>query len=104
MPARRGDCTSVRKRASRSGSSAVRTGAAATARRALKVRSSILVLTLSAEGFRSDRGIPGRPLCAVVRALLLFDERFHPDGVLNQVSVTAYRTGTASGTTHPTDV
>src|SRR5262249_60835185 len=81
MPARKGDCTSVRKRVSTSGSSAVRGGAAATARRALKVRSSILVFTLSAAGFGSDRGARGRSLGPIVGALVGFDQLFHPDGV-----------------------
>ena len=45
-----GDCTSVRKRVSRSCGSTVRAVACAVARRALKVRSSIYLVVLSADG------------------------------------------------------
>src|SRR5256885_15662976 len=50
MPARSGDCTNVRNRVSRSWGSTVRGAAGAVARRALKIRSSIYLVWLSADG------------------------------------------------------
>src|SRR5919204_4189950 len=96
MPARSGDCTSVRKRASRSPGSAVRTEAAALARRALKVRSSIVALTLSGWGGCSDRSTARPPAAAVVVALVALDQRLHLHGVVFPVAVTENGTGAAA--------
>src|SRR5262245_579164 len=96
IPARRGDCTSVRNRASMSDGSDARTGAAATARRALKVKSSILVFTLSAGEVGSDRGARRTPGGAVVGILVLLNQRLHPNGVAFRMPVTADRAGAAA--------
>src|SRR3954453_10736101 len=97
MPARSGDCTSVRKRASKSAGSAVRTDVAALARRALKVKSSILAFTLSARWDASDRGRGRAAGGAVVGILVLFDEVLPPPRLPLTVPVAADRTGPAAG-------
>src|SRR4051812_19872810 len=96
MPARSGDCTSVRNRASKSAGSAVRTDVAALARRALKVKSSILAFTLSAWWDASDRGRGRAAGVAIVLILVLFDESLHADRIPLAVPVAADRTGAAA--------
>ena len=84
MPARSGDCTSVRNRASRSAGSAVRTAARVAARRALKVTSSILAITVIGRtvGKLARQGLRRRtPPAAVVVGLMLLDQRLHPHRV-----------------------
>src|SRR5262245_2974690 len=73
MPARSGDCTSARKRASASAGSVARAVAPAVARRALKVKSSISALTLSVR----DAGYVRRGGLAVVVGLIALDQPLH---------------------------
>src|SRR5262245_57883639 len=87
MPARSGDCTSERKRASRSANSAERTGAAALARRALKNTSSMLVFGLSARNRGDHRTRRGLAASAEVVILVRFDERLHLASVIFVVAV-----------------
>src|SRR6516162_8768252 len=82
MPARSGDCTSARKRASVSGVAA----AAELARRALKVRSSILRLRYRFRGSVS-----------IVDTLILLDQRFDSQRVGLAMSVTQDRVRPAAG-------
>src|SRR5262245_6203911 len=109
MPARSGDCTSVRNRASWSAGSAAFAVAAALARRALNSKSSILAFELSAGRTRSDRAGHGRPRTgrsagrgglaagAVIRVLVPFDEGFHAHGVLFSMPVAFDGAGAAAG-------
>src|SRR5947207_15388018 len=96
MPARSGDCTSVRNRVSVSARSAVRGAAAAVlARRAVKVRSSIIPNGLSADRGRLDRGgagrvrtRPGAVGTTVVVGLVALDQGLHRHRVPLAVAVT----------------
>src|SRR5689334_18576097 len=96
MPARSGDCTSVRKRVSRSWGSTGRAAAGALARRALKVKSSIYLRRLSADGARLDRAAPGGAAAAVMVGLVALDQVLHPRGVALAVPVAEDRIRSAA--------
>src|SRR5262245_5321719 len=104
MPARNGDCTSVRNRVSTSCGSTVRAAAGAEARRALKVRSSISHRVLSADPVRSDRpsgrragGAAGGPEFPIMRGLVTLDQLLHPDRVGLAMAVAGDGIGPAAG-------
>src|SRR5690242_3104586 len=112
MPARSGDCTSVLKRVSRSCGSTVRGAAGAVARRALKVRSSIYLVWLSADAARNvtkteQRRLQGEQTeklrtlggiaVAEVFGLIPLDQLLHPDRVPFPVPVAQDGIGAAAG-------
>src|SRR5262245_27290853 len=93
MPARSGDCTRLRNRVSTSCGSTDRAAGGAAPRRALKVRSSIYPVSLSADRARLNRGAgaPGPPggtgSAAVVLGLVSLDQVLDPDRVRLVMSV-----------------
>src|SRR4051812_15185568 len=99
-PARSGDCTRLRKRVSTSCGSTVRAAVGAAPRRALKMRSSMYLAWLSADGGGSDRlqraGCAGGR-GAVMVGLVLLDQLLHAHRITLAMAVAENRVGAAAG-------